>query len=249
MIIDRLLSDGCEAGMHLPTEISLVLRICSVAFLSISKKWYRLKALIGQIPHQPHYLGHLGQLSIFEILHQPLQTLIFVPNPERDCTRLLRLGCNYIPQQSCAQTPFERNESKHETSKEVLNTMHIQQSISLTVSQNCVYISPCFHFLQESGILLSRPWTEEEDIVGRAVSFFEIGGYLAQLLVALCMGPLINMFATINTVMVVSFVGMVLATICCWNVVTEESSQRTSKHSVVVSQFLRFLQGSNDIDS
>lgn len=140
MIIDRLLSDGCEAGMHLPTEISLVLRICSVAFLSISKKWYHLKALIGQIPHQSHYLGHLGKLSIFEILHQPLQTLIFVPNPERDCTRLLRLGCNYIPQQSCAQTPFERNESKHETSKEVLNTMHIQQSISLTVSQNCVYL-------------------------------------------------------------------------------------------------------------
>ena len=110
-------------------------------------------------------------------------------------------------------------------------------------------ISPCFHFLQESGILLSRPWTEEEDIVGRAVSFFEIGGYLAQLLVALCMGPLIKVFATINTVMVVSFVGMVLATICCWNVVTEESSQPTSKHSVVVSQFLRFLQGSNNIDS
>lgn len=47
MIIDRLLSDGCEAGMHLPTEISLVLRICSVAFLSISKKWYHLKALMG----------------------------------------------------------------------------------------------------------------------------------------------------------------------------------------------------------
>lgn len=96
--------------------------------------------------------------------------------------------------------------------------------------------------MQESGILLSQPWTEESDTIGKAVSFFEIGIYLAQLLVALFLGPLINMFETTNTVMVVSCVGMVLATLCCWNVVTKESSQWTSNLNFSeVVQFFRNL--------
>ena len=105
----------------------------------------------------------------------------------------------------------------------------------------------CFHFLQESGILLSQPWTEESDTIGKAVSFFEIGGFVGQLIVALFLGPLINMFATTNTVMVVSCVGMVLATLCCWNVVTKESSQWTSKRNFSVILF-RFLRGDNKSD-
>ena len=102
---------------------------------------------------------------------------------------------------------------------------------------------PPLFFLQESGILLNQPWAEEDDIIGRAVSFFEIGGYLAQLLVALFLGPLINMFETTNTIMVVSCVGMALATLCCWNVVTKESSRWTSnlKYTEVVFQFFRDL--------
>ena len=94
-------------------------------------------------------------------------------------------------------------------------------------------------FLQDSGILLNQPWAEEDDIIGRAVSFFEIGGYLGQLLVALFLGPLINMFETTNTIMVVSCVGMLLATLCCWNVVTKESPRWTSKLNFCSANFTR----------
>ena len=96
--------------------------------------------------------------------------------------------------------------------------------------------------MQESGILLSQPWTEESDTIGKAVSFFEIGGYLAQLLVALFLGPLINMFETTNTIMVVSCVGMALATLCCWNVVTKESPRWTSKLNFCSAIFQKFTR-------
>ena len=76
--------------------------------------------------------------------------------------------------------------------------------------------------IQESGILLSKPWTDESDTKGKAVSFLGTSVCLAQLCVALFMGPLINTFGTLNVVMVAAAVGVVLAMISCCYVVTKD---------------------------
>jgi len=94
--------------------------------------------------------------------------------------------------------------------------------------------------MQESGILLSKPWTDESDTKGKAVSLLGTSVCLAQLCVALLVGPLINMSGTLNVVMVATCVGVVLATVSCCNVVTKDVPWWPSQLNVSARVFSLF---------
>lgn len=65
---------------------------------------------------------------------------------------------------------------------------------------------------QERGILLKETWPHDSDVTGRAVSLMGMATFLAQFLVAMCLGSLIDWFG-LQVVMVVGVLVMAASTV------------------------------------
>ena len=59
-------------------------------------------------------------------------------------------------------------------------------------------------------MLLSRPWPHSSDTKGKAVSFLRISMFIAQLVLALSMGSLIDVWGSPSIIMFISLVASVL---------------------------------------
>ena len=64
---------------------------------------------------------------------------------------------------------------------------------------------------QDTGKLLKKPWLHEGNTTGKAVSLFGSAMMLAQVVVGLFMGTLIDVFGTPRVVIVAAFIGVSLA--------------------------------------
>ena len=84
-------------------------------------------------------------------------------------------------------------------------------------------MSLSFH-LQDSGLLLRKPWVRESDTKGKAVAFLLIAGGLPQLILGSCLGFIISAFGT-RVVLVVALLGECFATISALFLTTKPTSR------------------------
>ena len=86
-----------------------------------------------------------------------------------------------------------------------------------------IFYTLSFH-LQDSGLLLRKPWVRESDTKGKAVAFILIAGGLPQLILGSCLGFIIGGFGTTRVVLVVAFLGECFATISALFLTTKPAS-------------------------
>ena len=78
--------------------------------------------------------------------------------------------------------------------------------------------------MQDSGLLLRKPWLRESDTKGKAVAFILMGVSLSQLVLGLSMGFIISAFGTTRIVLVVALLGECFATVSALFLTTKPAS-------------------------
>ena len=78
--------------------------------------------------------------------------------------------------------------------------------------------------MQDSGLLLRKPWLRESDTKGKAVAFILIAGGVPQLILGSCLGFIISAFGTTRVVLVVALIGECFAAISSMFLTTKPAS-------------------------
>ena len=87
----------------------------------------------------------------------------------------------------------------------------------------CIILYICI-YMQDSGLLLRKPWVRESDTKGKAVAFILIAGGLPQLILGSCLGFIISAFGTTRVVLVVALLGECFATVSALFLATKPTS-------------------------
>ena len=79
--------------------------------------------------------------------------------------------------------------------------------------------------MQDSGLLIRKPWLRESDTKGKAVAFLLTAGGVPQLILGLSMGFIISAFGTTRVILVVALIGECFATISALFLTTKPASR------------------------
>ena len=119
---------------------------------------------------------------------------------------------HHHPLTHITQLTHHRNSHITQLTHHPTHTSHNSHITQLT--HYTTHTSPNSHITQptqEAGILLSKPWPEEGEVTGKAISLLCRQMLLGQFLVATTMGFLISLSGTHRVTLLVSFGGSFLA--------------------------------------
>ena len=103
--------------------------------------------------------------------------------------------------------------------------MCIVINAELMIVQLILFVNTLSFQMQDSGLLLRKPWLRESDTKGKAVAFILIAGGLSQLVLGLSMGFIISAFGTTRVVLVVALIGECFAAISSMFLTTKPASR------------------------